>query len=104
MRPELKATVMRVDVVSRWWRERPGQLVRGRDGALLRFGVPGQPDHGHPFPQHGRDRTMVGRSYDEERLGRVERQVEMVVAERRAPAQRVPAVSALPGRSGRRSR
>ena len=67
-------------------RELEGQQVVGRDDALLRLGVPGQPDDGHPLAQHRRDRPEVGRGRHEESSGQVEGQVEIVVAERRAGA------------------
>ena len=64
--------------------QQPRQQVPGRNLPLLRLGVPGQLDRPHPFPQHRRHRTEVGRRRHEERLGQIERQVQVAVTERRA--------------------
>ncbi len=54
-----------------------------RDAELLVLGVTGERDHVHPVEQRRRDRVDRVRRADEEDLRQVERQVEVVVAERR---------------------
>jgi len=62
-------------------RHLPRQQVRGRDLLLLGLGVPGHLDHRDPLPQPRRHRTEAGGGRHEERLGQVERQVQVAVPE-----------------------
>ena len=57
--------------------------VSPRDPELLLLGVARQLDHVHPVEQRRRDRLHLVRGADEENLREVERQVEIVVPERR---------------------
>ena len=60
------------------------QQVPGRDDSLRRLGVPGQLDQRHAFPQPQRHRSDAAGRGHEERLGQVERQIDIAVTKRGA--------------------
>ena len=65
-------------------RELPRQEVPGRDDGLLPLGVAGQVEDRHALPPHPWHRTEAVGGRHEDGVGQVEREIEIVVAERRA--------------------
>ena len=77
--------------------------VTARDAELLLVRVAGQLDHVHPVEQRAWNRVERVGGADEEHLGEVEGEVEVVVAEARGAApDRAPRASRTPGRRGSR--